>query len=914
VTGARAVIGIDLGTTHSSLAWAEVAAGAEPTVLPIVQWLGGRRRGERRLLPSVLYAPLPGELPDTEYDSGPWIAGEYARIRAQETSGRGVTSAKSWLCHPGVDRLAPILPWGKVDEGAPRLSPVDASRNLLAHLRRVFSEGVSGVALDQALIVLTVPASFDPMARELTVLAATRAGLQVRLLEEPQAAFYDYLGQHQAELDALLAARGSLRVLVCDVGGGTTDLTLIDVTSERGETSLSRSAVGRHLLLGGDNIDLALARLAEQKVGPELLDPERFGQLLLACRDAKEALLGEAPPAVYPIRLVGPGSSLFGATLAVDLGADEVRALVLDGFFPRSGRDELPEARRAALTAFGLPYERDAAVTRHVAQFLARHTPERLPDALLLNGGLFRSALVRERLLEVLRSWGHADVQLLSQPDPELSVCRGAVRYGLALAGFGQRIAGGAAQGYYVAVDSAQRDGTRQALCVVPRGAKEAERYVAGSRRFELVVGTPVRFELYASDTALHAPGALVELDAENYQPLPPVATTLSADAGGPERLLVQLEGELSAVGTLELDLRVSADQSGAASSSAQCYSLAFDLRPGKVEAPARASLKPDRRPADRRSAEEAVVRVFGAGNKSVTPREVKDLLRTLERLLGPRKGWDLELSRELFDALLGDKNTGREARLRSPDHERLFWMLAGQCLRPGFGHALDRARIERLWPAFEPSVRHRELERNWQQFWIAWRRVAGGLGPLEQQRVRDVIDPVLAPAELKLKRPKSFRPLALPEILALGSSLERVEHGRRSELGRWLIDRTWSDRDPELWTHIGRIGARVPAYASVHYVLPASTVERWLTELLRERWDEVRTAPAAALSLARVTGDQVRDVSPALRSEVERALTKAGAPEEWRRAVSELVPVTHGERERLLGDDLPLGLTLVDE
>jgi hypothetical protein len=209
--------------------------------------------------------------------------------------------------------------------------------------------------------------------------------------------------------------------------------------------------------------------------------------------------------------------------------------------------------------------------------------------------------------------------------------------------------------------------------------------------------------------------------------------------------------------------------------------------------------------------------------------------------------------------------------------------------------------------------VRHRELERNWQQFWIAWRRVVGGLGPVEQLRVRDVIDPLLAPAELKLKRPKSFRPLGVSEILALGSSLERLEHSRRSELGRWLIDKTWSDRDPELWTHIGRIGARVPAYASVHYVLPASVVERWLTELLRERWDEVRTAAASALSLARVTGDQVRDVSPALRAEVERALARAGAPEEWRRAVTEHVPVTHGERERLLGDDLPLGLSLVD-
>jgi molecular chaperone DnaK (HSP70) len=916
VSDARAVIGIDLGTTHSSLAWARVARGAEPLQLPIAQWLVGRRRGEQNLLPSVLYAPPSGELPPDIGDAGPWIVGEYARIRAQETTGRGVTSAKSWLCHPGVDRLAPILPWGTVDDGARRLSPVDASSRILEHLRDAFESSDTGVTLAQALVVLTVPASFDPMARELTVLAATRAGYGVRLLEEPQAAFYEYLGQHQAELDALLEQRGSLSVLVCDIGGGTTDLTLIDVSRHGAALALSRSAVGRHLLLGGDNIDLALARFAEQKLGQSLLQPERFGQLLLACRAAKEALLSESPPESFPIRLLGTGSALLGNTLAVDLRADEARALVLDGFFPESARHELPAARRSALTAFGLPYERDAAVTRHVAQFLARHLPERLPDAVLLNGGLFRSPLVRERLLATLQSWGSTEVRLLSQPDPELSVCRGAVRYGLALAGFGPRIAGGAAQGYYVAVDGAQRDAARQALCVVPRGAQEGERYVAGSRRFELVVGSPVRFELYASDTALHAPGALVELDVETFQPLPPVAATLPAErAGGPERLLVQLEGELSAVGTLELDLRVSPEQGTLASASPRRFSLAFDLRPREEAEPEpRAAVRAERRLSERKSSEEALVRVFGPGNKSVTPREVKDLLRTLERWLGPRKSWDLELSRGLFDVLLGEGSAGREARLRSADHERLFWMLAGHCLRPGFGHPLDRARSERLWPAFEPGVRHRELERNWQQFWIAWRRVAGGLGPSEQLRVRDVLDPVLAPPELKLKRSKSFRPLALPEIMALAASLERLEHTRRSELGRWLVDRTWSDRDPELWAHVGRIGARVPMYASVHYVLPANVVERWLSELLRERWDEVRTAAASAFSLARVTGDQVRDVSPALRAEVARALAKAGAPEEWRRAVSELVPVTHGERERLLGDDLPLGLILVDE
>jgi molecular chaperone DnaK (HSP70) len=917
----RGVVGIDLGTSHTSLAFAACESGASVTALPIRQWVGARRSGGQLLLPSVAYAPLEGELPGVE--AGSWVIGEYARLRGEETSGRGITSAKSWLCHAGVDRLGKILPWGaSAIPDADKLSPVEVSRRVLVQAFAAVAEERPEFAPNELAVVITVPASFDQTARQLTVMAAEQAGLNVRLLEEPQAAFYQYLGEHSSELEALVAERGTLSVLVCDIGGGTTDLSLIDVRQDGAGLALQRSAVGRHLLLGGDNMDLAVARRAEQLLAGQPLDPGRLGQLRTLARAAKESLLSATAPATFALRLVGSGSELFAGARSLDLPRDEVRELVLDGFFPLTPAGQLPEVRRSGLTTLGLPFEREPAVTRHIAQFLERQAGGKLPDALLLNGGVMRSELVRSRLRECLRGWGARDVVLLTAHDPELAVCRGAVRYGLALAGYGPRIEGGTAQGYYVAIDARDDVGRRPGLCVVPRGSREGERHVLGTRRFELLLGRRARFELYAHDSALHALGAGVELDAE-YQPLPPLSTILDIDgvASGTS-VRVQLDGELSAVGTVELgctlcDAGADTEQTG---ESPRRFLLEFELGTregrGPSSSPAAAYKGPrPRAPAllDQQrwqAAEEALLRVFGKGRKDVSAREVKDLTRTLERALGPRKEWDLELNRRLADVLLG----GLRARTRSEDHERAFWMLGGFCLRPGFGHPRDAERIAALAGAFDAGLSHnKDAERSWQQFWIAWRRVAGGLTEAWQTHVRDVIDPGLAPAELKLKKPKQVRLLAPDELLELGSQLERVPVARRAELGRWLLDRTWSDRDPRLWTHIGRLGARVPAYASAHHVIAGNVVERWLEQLLRERWSEVNTAAASAFALSRVTGDETRDVAAPLRAEVARALARVQAPEEWRRAVLDYVPVTSAEREARFVDDLPLGLRLIE-
>jgi hypothetical protein len=904
-SGPPVIVGIDLGTSHTALSWARPAADAAIEQLPLPQWVAGRRWDEQTLLPSVLYAPLEAEMPDGESD---WLIGEYARIRARETSGRSISSAKSWLCHAGINRQSAILPWGESDlRTAPKLSPVDASQRILEQVRRAFEQR-HGALADAASIVLTVPASFDPTARKLVVLAAERAGLRVRLLEEPLAAFYEYLGRHAGELEALADRLGRLSVLVVDVGGGTTDFSLIEVELGAEGLRCRRSAVGRHLLLGGDNMDLAVARLAEQRLGGGPLSPDRWGQLLLASQRAKEVLLGPGAPESFPMRLLSGGARLFDRVVALDLGRAEVEQTLMEGFFPLTPRGEGPRLRRSGLTTVGLPYERDAAVTRHLWEFIARHAGGAIPEALLLNGGVASSPIVAHRLRQCLTAWAGRDVVQLPCADSLLSVSRGAVRYGLSLCGHGARVEGGAAHGYYIGVGGPGEAG-KQALCVVPRGAQEGERHVAGTRRFELTLGRRARFDLYASDTALHAPGALVEIDS-NFQALPQVALEL-APIGVQTSVEVQIEGELSAVGTLELGCVVASDAAPrAAGRDAPRFSLEFELNPGNSGVPLPLPRAPARVDRSRfAAAEESLLRVFGKGRSDVTAREVKDLLRTLERQLGERKDWDLEQNRQLVDVLLACQ----KARLRSEEHERLFWMLAGFGLRPGFGHPGDGERVAQLWSCFDAGLSHRESERNWQHYWIAWRRVAGGLEPEMQRRLRDLIDPVIAPAELKLKKPKAFQPLARGELLDLVSQLERVEARRRAELGGWILERTWVDRDPRLWTYLGRIGARVPTYAPPQFVVPASIVERWVQQLLRERWSEVKTAAASAFRMARVTGDQSRDLGESSRHQVAEALARVGAPEEWRRAVLDFVPVTASERAFELGDDLPLGLRLLE-
>ncbi|MBX3226022.1 MAG: Hsp70 family protein [Labilithrix sp.] len=919
----RFVVGIDLGTTHTVVAYApidsrRVKTAPDPSLFAIPQLTTPTEREDLLLLPSVLYAPVAGEIADDPT----WVTGEVARRRGSEVAGRAIVSAKSWLSHAAVDRTAAILPWGGSDVA--KLSPVEAETKLLQHIARAWDEAHPDAPLARQDVILTLPASFDDVARDLTLAAARDAGLEPTLLEEPTAAFYDAMRDVEAIREHVVPRNPSEErtVLVCDVGGGTTDLSLMAIAyapKDKGGFSVRRVAVGRHILLGGDNMDLTLAHLAEARIAPshgsgERLEAGELAQLVLACREAKERILSSKKRVdEAKVTLLGRGGKLVGGARSTVLTREEVERVVLEGFFPADVEANAAAPKtRGAIVAFGLPYERDPAVTRHIRQFLARHAselPSGAPDVVLLNGGVFNAAPIVRALKAALKVWageGAKAPAMLPVSDPDLAVACGAVRYGFARRGLGVRIESGAAFGYYVALaDEPGR--AKRAVCILPRGAKEGARHEAGDRVFDLVVGRSVRFDLFASDVAKDEAGALVTIEEDTFDRLPPVVANLPAGHKKEDAVRVRLGGELLTTGQLDL---ACAEVGGAG----RRFRLEFALREGAARSVgpiAPASLAPPapvdkpKPPAKLEEATAILDKVF-AKKSDASPREVKDVLRDLEKTIGDRQTWTMETCRHLADRLLS--NTG--ARRRSPNHERAYWLLLGFCMRPGFGDPGDPARVERAWPTFEGRLGFPDEAQGWQQFFIAWRRMAGGLTEAMQLAIRDAMDPLVAPKEAKLKAPKRV-PEDGGEALVMLAALERAPAERRAELGEWIAEKTWTNDDARLWTAIGRVGARVPVYASVHHVVAPRHAEAWLDRLFRLKWESVATAPHAAVQLARLTGDRARDVGERHRTEVEKRLVAQGAKPAWIRSVRELAEVGEEERIAILGEGLPIGLKL---
>ena len=564
------ILGIDLGTTNSAIA---VADEAPARAIPVMQVVGPGEIAERPSLPSFLLLPNEHEVPSAQLQlpwSGPlrYAVGTFARERGAELPHRLVSSAKSWLCNPAIDRTAQVLPFrgaqrelDKEMEGGERVSPVNASARYLAHLRAAWDEANPDEPADEQEVLLTVPASFDPVARELTVVAAREAGFdKVTLLEEPQAAFYAYL-----------AARGDAWrkdlspgdvVLVCDVGGGTTDFSLIEVAQEDGTLSLERIAVGDHILLGGDNMDLALAAIAGKQItdAGKTLDPMQQRALVHACRGAKEKLLGDKPPKSVPISILGRGSKLIGGTMKAELTREQAEAMLVDGFFPTVGADAKAERRRAAgLREMGLPYAHDPAVTRHLAEFLGRFG--RMPSAVLFNGGVMKATKLQQRITDLLRAWAGRDVKVLGGADLDLAVALGAAHYGQVRRGKGVRIRGGTARAYYIGIESAMPAipgfaPPVKALCVAPQGLEEGSTVELPDDELGLIVGETSNFRFFAAATRKDdGAGTLIDADAPGLTELDPVEKLVAADgerkAG--DLVPVRLEAHVTEVGTLEL-------------------------------------------------------------------------------------------------------------------------------------------------------------------------------------------------------------------------------------------------------------------------------------------------------------------------------------------------------------------------
>ncbi len=975
------IVGIDLGTSNCAVAFADVAAGAAASVadFPIVQLQRPGQAGSQPLLPSTLYTPAAGELPAGAArlpwgDSGPWIIGEFARWQGARVPGRLVASAKSWLCHPGVDRTAAILPWGAPTD-VEKIAPTKASAALLAHLASAWNATHPRAALAEQEVVITVPASFDEVARALTVTAAREAGLQhFTLVEEPQAAFYDFTSRHRADLaDALAGVR---LVLVVDVGGGTTDFTLISVGLGEEGPVLKRIAVGEHLILGGDNMDSALARRAEERLatGGRKLTALQWTQLVQAARIAKETLLAVAASEQHAIAIAGGGSRLVGSTLATEITRAEVEQLIVDGFFPVTAPDEEPKrAARTGLQELGLPYAQDPAITRHLAAFLRRHAeagfsalaggaapatsehagragdsarrhgsssnggaersplpttsqfdragegaapsaPLPRPDAILLNGGVFNAPRLAHRLVDVVSAWwpDAPRIRLLEHDSLDLAVARGAAAYGLARRGVGRRIGGGAAQALYIGIARGKSETAAQAVCVIPRGHEEGQIVDMTGQVYQLTLGQPVQFPLYATTAdRVDKPGDVVAV-TEVFKPLPPLHTILRSGRAEPlagarshgkgGSVPVHLRSGLTELGTLELWC-VSNDAD-------ERWRLEFDLRgaAGRASATVTESM-----PASFGQVRELVDRVFGPAARTVEPREVKRFGETLEAALGPRETWSVPLLRELWSTLFA----GAKRRRRSAVHERLFYRFVGYGLRPGFGYPLDEWRCEQTFGLLTENVNFHSEVSVWNEFWVMWRRIAGGLTPEQHQAIWRVLEPHLArrippSAPKNPGRIKGIQPEGLDEMVRTAAALERIEPAQKALLGNWIAARLRAPGQtaagPWAWA-LGRVGARVPIFGSSHQTVAPEQAAEWLDLLLRKDLRAVDGAAFAAVQLARRTGDRTRDLDDEIHAQTVEALKAARVPERWLQLATDIVALEPEDEARALGDTLPVGL-----
>ncbi|EJE4695531.1 hsp70 family protein [Vibrio parahaemolyticus] len=929
----RFLVGIDLGTTNTVVAYCEITDNleqSEVSLFDIDQLIGPGEVVRKPLLPSFRYHPAVGQISPSDLTL-PWdnepvagdinnvIVGEWARELGAKVEGRQVSSAKSWLSHQAVDRNSDILPWAGAQD-VDKVSPVIASASYLNHIRQAWNYRHPSNKLENQDVVVTVPASFDETARKLTLEAAELAGLKkIVLLEEPQAVCYDWYARHQQT--AADELKGLPLILVCDVGGGTTDLSLIEAKFTHDDLALDRIGVGEHLMLGGDNLDLALAHLAESRFNQnKKLTAASLTKLIQQTRKAKENLLSTSAPDEVKITMLGSGSKLLGGTKSIALSKQEVHQIALDGFFPLSDFSEIPDKRRSAVVEFGLPYVADPAVSKHVAEFLTQHQQvsraalgieddkqNAIPVGLLLNGGVFNSDLVTERVTTLLSDWRGAPVTVLDNPHPDWSVALGAVAFGKARRGAQLKIGGGAARSYFLHLQEKNKMG--KALCLLAKGTEEGHEIRLSGRRFSLTLGEPVRFNLLTSthdtltnNTAIQN-GVMVDVDPDLFAPLPPYITTLEGEgaelqANQKERVEVQLACQLTEVGTLKMECVSAEDDS-------KRWELEFEVRNKQIDEGEEIQLHPRLN-----ECKELIARLYSGNKKSAEGNEIKTLAKDLEKKLGKRDEWDFTTLRQLFDTFA----QGRKRRRRSEQHEKNWLRLAGFALRPGFGDPTDSWRIEQVWGLYQQNIQFKN-HQGWTDWWVFWRRIAGGLSQEQQETILADIAKYLHPGAMKNPQSaKVAQEMGYESMVRLSASLEHLEVEDKVLLATWFLSKAINQNQFEQahWWAMGRLASRTPLYGSQHNVIPREQAEQWLPKLLEQNWLKEPMIAFAAVMICRKTGDRLFDISDDYREQVLTKLKQSKVPESWVSLVEEVKELSESESKRVFGDALPSGLTLV--
>lgn len=929
----RYIIGIDLGTTNSCVSYVDTKDPKGAIQGAIQSFKIPQLASEGSIeylptLPSAYYLAASHEFPKGIL-ALPWnkdadfFIGKFALQQGAKVPTRLVQSAKSWLCHSAANRRDKILPLEAANEES-RISPVEATATFLKHIREAWNHHIARGDVDSEFegqeIILTVPASFDEVARSLTVEAARLAGFdKMNLLEEPQAAFYSWIAQHENDWQQHIPVGST--VLVCDVGGGTTDFSLIEVVAKDGVLAFQRMAVGDHLLLGGDNMDASVAQRLEAALERDhhVLSTIQRLRLRHEARNAKEILLQETKDGseheLYRVLLQGSGSNVIQGGLAATLHADEVRESLVNGFFGRySWREALQLKKTAGLRSMGLPYADEPSITKHLAHFLSTaggdHQPKK-PDFVLFNGGAMKPALFQQAILSNLKEWfPEKNVCVLPSYNLDLAVARGAAYYGKVRRGMGVRIGGGMARGYYLLLDMKGQQGVivKKALTLLPRGSEEGAAFEPETI-FQLKPNTPVAFQIGTSHVRLHdASGDLIDVDPKEIQMLPPIQTVLRFGKRqqiglGDDKIPVHLQIGLTPIGTLQLGIK--------ALQTEHLWALEFQLKSASGQE--NNMNLPTARPVDEtfsighlKEAEEIIQSIF-SNSYSIKPGRVMEKLE--EALKMPRQEWPPSLIRGIADAIL----KAAPQRKLSEEHCARWWNLTGFLMRPGFGYPLDDFRIKELWKIVlsdSKGVLSREVSI---QMWICYRRIAGGLSKGQQQQLAVELMNALLPkknTKIELKSKSDMYPFS--EMIRAVASFELIDAAIKMRLGKALIVRiiAGTGEAADFWA-LGRLGSRHLLYGSIYNVLPREVCEGWIENLLDSKLSLDERLAFLYGQLAFKTEHREINISRELADKIINKFYGTPYVERLQELLLKENRLNQQERDQVFGDHLPAGLML---
>ena len=916
-------IGIDLGTTHCCVAYVDMV---DPRGLvhsfKIPQLTAEGSIDSLSMLPSFCYLTSPYEWPEGSLKL-PWttpksyFVGQFAQRHGAKVPTRLVQSAKSWLCHAGSNRRDNILPLESADEEF-KISPVQASSRYLAHIRDAWNQSIAKGVVDAEFehqdIILTVPASFDEIARTLTIEAAREAGLvNITLLEEPQAAFYSWIAQNPKHNLPIGSS-----ILVCDVGGGTTDFSMIEVVSKEGQVSFQRMSVGDHLLLGGDNMDAAIAHFIENRLnasGTELTTTQRL-QLTHEARSAKETLLSSMDDnEIYRLIIQGSGSGVIQNTIVQEISRLDLKRLLNEGFLQQYPWLEALQLRRnIGMRTMGLPYEAESSITKHLAHFLSmsKSTEQESakPDFILFNGGVMKSSLFRDSILTSLKNWfPEKTLAELPSYNLDLALARGAAYYGKSRRGLGVKIGGGIARSYYLVLDVKDSHGKieQKALTLLPRGSDEGSMYEPETI-FSLTPNTPVSFQLCTSHVRLQdTQGELVDIDPNEMNLLPPIQTVLrygKQHVGdiNQEKIPVQIQISLTPIGTLSLNLKsIKTDH---------LWSLEFQVSKasGHEHHTSRSSITAIDQTFDAKyliTAQNVIEQVYV---HSMKPQQLVESLEDAIHM--KRKDWPISVIRNLADSVL---RVG-ESRKKSSAYEERWWNILGFLMRPGYGYPLDDYRIKELWKIILSDFKSKSISLETQiQMWICWRRISGGLSKGQQiQIAMDLINSVLNKKGYLLEIKTKGEQYPYTEKIRTLGSLEMVDNSTKTRLGNALIARIAKGQASpvEFWA-AGRIGARHLLYGSIVNVIPATVCEQWIDQLIASQIDHDEHLAFLFGQLARKTEHREINVSMKCIEKILKHFDDTDHASHLKEIMLNTTRLSQIEQERVLGDQLPSALTI---